>query len=234
MESSKSGAGDPTLRNGDSGTPPAPALPPRLQAKDNSLSRADSFQSKDGSSGESKSKSHSEAERRRRERINAHLGTLRNLLPHPTKADKASLLGEVIDHVKELQRQADEVAGEGVPSGGDKVLVTLDEQEGAQVLKVAMSCEDRPELLTEVVKAIQRCKLRTLRAEMTTLGGRVRLDLLLGSEEESKEQKLPKDVCKAVRDALTAVIERNASLSNPNWPESKRQKTGNGQTVTAS
>lgn len=73
-----------------------------------------------------------------------------------SQADKASLLGEVIEHVKELQRQADEVAGEGMPSGGDELIVTLDTQDGAQVIKAAMSCEDRPELLSEVVKAVQR------------------------------------------------------------------------------
>ncbi|KAK9112850.1 hypothetical protein Scep_020369 [Stephania cephalantha] len=44
----------------------------------------------------SASKSHSEAERRRRERINAHLATLRTLLPNTIKTDKASLLAEVV------------------------------------------------------------------------------------------------------------------------------------------
>ncbi|KAK2375936.1 transcription factor bHLH30 [Trifolium repens] len=46
------------------------------------------------------SKSHSEAERRRRERINNHLAKLRTMLPNTTKIDKASLLAEVINHVR--------------------------------------------------------------------------------------------------------------------------------------
>jgi hypothetical protein len=75
----------------------------------------------------------------------------------PLQADKASLLGEVIEHVRELQRQADEVAEEGTPGAGDEILVSLDAQEdGAQVVKAAVSCEDRPELLGEIVKAVQR------------------------------------------------------------------------------
>lgn len=85
MDNSRAGGVEAAYRGGDPGTPPAPGLPPHMQSNNISLSRADSFQSKDGSSGDSKSKSHSEAERRRRERINAHLGTLRSLLPHPTK-----------------------------------------------------------------------------------------------------------------------------------------------------
>jgi hypothetical protein len=85
MEDSNAGGDEANPQSGDRSTPPAPGLPPHMQTNPG-LSRADSFQStKDGSSGESKSKSHSEAERRRRERINAHLGTLRGLLPHPTK-----------------------------------------------------------------------------------------------------------------------------------------------------
>ncbi|KAG9136875.1 hypothetical protein Leryth_020604 [Lithospermum erythrorhizon] len=49
------------------------------------------------------SKSHSEAERRRRERINNHLNKLRSILPSTTKTDKASLLAEVIQHVKRVE-----------------------------------------------------------------------------------------------------------------------------------
>ncbi|XP_061350075.1 transcription factor bHLH30-like [Gastrolobium bilobum] len=55
-------------------------------------------------------KSHREAERRRRQRINAHLSTLRSLLPNSAKSDKASLLAEVVQHVKRLRIQADDVA----------------------------------------------------------------------------------------------------------------------------
>ncbi|KAJ0703643.1 putative transcription factor bHLH family [Helianthus annuus] len=46
---------------------------------------------------------HSEAERRRRKRINGHLATLRSILPDTVKADKASLLAEVVRRVKELK-----------------------------------------------------------------------------------------------------------------------------------
>ncbi|KAG9158703.1 hypothetical protein Leryth_023477 [Lithospermum erythrorhizon] len=42
------------------------------------------------------SKNHSEAERRRRERINNQFNKLRSILPRTTKADKASLLAEIL------------------------------------------------------------------------------------------------------------------------------------------
>ncbi|KAJ8773329.1 hypothetical protein K2173_028506 [Erythroxylum novogranatense] len=54
-------------------------------------------------------KSHKEAKTRRRQRINPHLSTLRTLLPKTTKKDKASLLAEVVRHVEELRKQADDM-----------------------------------------------------------------------------------------------------------------------------
>eukprot|EP00898_Chlorokybus_atmophyticus_P007130 jgi/Chlat1/7418/Chrsp6S07439 len=53
----------------------------------------------------SKPQSHSAAERRRRDRINERFNTLRLLVPNAAKADKASVLGEVIEYVRKLQVQ---------------------------------------------------------------------------------------------------------------------------------
>jgi hypothetical protein len=65
------------------------------------------------------------------------------------------------------------------------------------------------------------------------LGGRVRIDAVLGSED-APDNKLPKDVCNVVRDALTAVVEKSSQVTGVSWPESKRQKTANAQAVSAS
>uniref|UniRef100_A0A0D3FGG9 BHLH domain-containing protein n=1 Tax=Oryza barthii TaxID=65489 RepID=A0A0D3FGG9_9ORYZ len=76
------------------------------------------------------SRSHSEAERRRRERINAHLARLRSLLPNTTKTDKASLLAEVIQHVKELKRQTSEITEEACPLPTESDELTVDASTG--------------------------------------------------------------------------------------------------------
>ncbi|KAL5060807.1 hypothetical protein RYX36_032411, partial [Vicia faba] len=54
-------------------------------------------------------KSHREAERRRRQRINTHLSTLRSIISNTTKTNKASLLTEVVQHMKRLRQEADDM-----------------------------------------------------------------------------------------------------------------------------
>lgn len=48
---------------------------------------------------------HNESERRRRHRINQRMRTLQKLLPTASKADKVSILDDVIEHLKQLQAQ---------------------------------------------------------------------------------------------------------------------------------
>ncbi|CAN6204428.1 unnamed protein product [Urochloa humidicola] len=155
------------------------------------------------------SRNHSEAERRRRQRINGHLARLRSLLPNTTKTDKASLLAEVLDHVKELKRQtsakmvaaAAAVAGgdddnEGAASGPAQMLPTeADElavdaaadRAGRLVVRASLCCEDRPDLIPDIVRALAALRMRARRAEITTLGGRVRSVLLITADDERAE-----------------------------------------------
>eukprot|EP00897_Mesotaenium_endlicherianum_P006207 jgi/Mesen1/5614/ME000282S04765 len=115
------------------------------------------------------SRSHSEAERRRRERINLHLGTLRNLLPNTNKTNKASLLAEVIEHVQSLKRSAAkmEAASGPLPSDADDLQV--------EVLKSSAGEGVGPRAL----------KLKLVRADMAVHSGRVKHVLLLTSDATS-------------------------------------------------
>jgi hypothetical protein len=62
---------------------PEPSLVNMMDGGESILSSASKTEAK--ISTESSCKSHKETERRRRQRINAHLSTLRTLLPNPTK-----------------------------------------------------------------------------------------------------------------------------------------------------
>ncbi|KAG8047333.1 hypothetical protein GUJ93_ZPchr0008g12346 [Zizania palustris] len=145
------------------------------------------------------SRSHSEAERRRRQRINSHLARLRSLLPNTTKTDKASLLAEVIEHVKELKRQTSQMmaAGEAdasasasahcllLPTEADELAVDVAaDEEGRIVARATMCCEDRADLIPDIARALAVLRLRARRAEISTLGGRVRSVLLIATVEE--------------------------------------------------
>ncbi|KAK4857966.1 hypothetical protein QYF36_008817 [Acer negundo] len=123
-------------------------------------------------------KSHSEAERRRRERINAHLDTLRGLVPCTTKMDKAALLAEVINQVKELKKNAME-AGKGslIPIDADEVKVEPYNEEsgdGTFLFKASLCCEYRPELMSDLRQALDALPLRIIKAEISTLGERLK------------------------------------------------------------
>ncbi|EYU22625.1 hypothetical protein MIMGU_mgv1a012168mg [Erythranthe guttata] len=177
------------------------------------------------------SKSHSEAERRRRERINNHLAKLRSLLPSTTKTDKASLLAEVIQHVKELKRQTSLIEETSpVPTETDELTVDNASdagEDGKWIVKASICCEDRPELLPELIKALKSMRLRTLRAEITTLGGRVKNVLYITAEEEEfsnydnnddnddvAEENIREErdySIRSIEEALRAVMEKSSS-----------------------
>ncbi|XP_052187456.1 transcription factor bHLH30-like [Diospyros lotus] len=174
------------------------------------------------------SKSHSEAERRRRERINNHLAKLRSLLPSTTKTDKASLLAEVIQHVKELKRQTSLIAETSVvPTEVDELTVDASDEDGRFVIKASLCCEDRSDLLPDLIKTLKALRLRTLKAEITTLGGRVRNVLLITGEEESGgggDQQQQQYSISSIQEALKAVMEKTNGDESSSGSV-KRQRT---------
>ncbi|KAG6778853.1 hypothetical protein POTOM_015201 [Populus tomentosa] len=148
-------------------------------------------------------KSHSEAERRRRERINAHLDTLRGLVPCTEKVtlkyegiscwyvtasisillaaivmDKATLLAAVISQVKELKRNALEACkGLLIPTADDEVKVETyfdGTKEGTLYFKASICCDYRPELLSDIRQAVDALSLKMVNAEISTLGSRLK------------------------------------------------------------
>ncbi|XP_047329905.1 transcription factor bHLH30-like [Impatiens glandulifera] len=168
------------------------------------------------------SKSHSEAERRRRERINNHLAKLRSLLPSTTKTDKASLLAEVIQHVKELKRQTSVIAENNtIPSETDELsMMDASDEDGKLVIKASLCCEDRADLLPDLIKTLKSLKLKTLKAEITTLGGRVRNILFITGEEDEAEYTL-----NSVEEALKGVMEKGGNNDESSSGTIKRQRT---------
>nr|AYJ71793.1 bHLH30 [Garnotia stricta var. longiseta] len=145
------------------------------------------------------SRSHSEAERKRRQRINAHLATLRTLLPAASRMDKAALLGEVVRHVRELRGEADAAAAGAavaVPGEGDEVGVEEGQhcrchgdegrEKAANTRRVRawVCCADRPGLMSDLGRAVRSVSARAVRAEIATVGGRTRsvLELDVGGQ----------------------------------------------------
>lgn len=176
-------------------------------------------------------KIHSEAERRRRERINVHLSTLRRMIPDTNQMDKATLLARVVDQVKDLKRKASEVT-QGMPLPPETNEVSIEcytGDDGASIgndknlyIKASISCDDRPDLFAGIIQAFHGLRLRTVRADMTSLGGRVQHVFILCKEEGSAGFGL-KYLKEAVRQALAKVASTEMVYGSSPF-QSKRQR----------
>ncbi|WOL17120.1 transcription factor bHLH107 [Canna indica] len=167
------------------------------------------------------SRNHRDAERRRRERIKSHLDRLRTILACDPKIDKASLLAKVVERVKDLKQQAEDIAVNDTtsahffPTETDEIIVLPSSGDGRPALEASLCCEDRSTLLPELIETLQSLRLKTLRAEIATLGGRVRNVLILSKDEEGGAFG-EADACgddegssaAFLRDALKALVER--------------------------
>ncbi|KAG1339063.1 transcription factor bHLH51 [Cocos nucifera] len=174
-------------------------------------------------------KIHSEAEKRRRERINAHLSTLRRMIPDADKMDKASLLGRVIDQVKDLKRKASDIGkGFQVPAEVNEVTVECDQENGhpgadheSLYIKATICCGDRPNLFTDLTQAFDGLRLRTIRADITSLEGRVQNSFILYRKEGNVSVRLS-----CLKESIEEALSRVASpdMVSTNVFPSKRQK----------
>ncbi|KAH7548346.1 hypothetical protein ACOSQ2_032581 [Xanthoceras sorbifolium] len=175
------------------------------------------------------SRSHSQAEKRRRDRINSHLATLRKLIPKSEKMDKAALLGSVIEHVKDLKLRAMEISKTvtTVPTEVDEITVDFDDADrdaqasstltnGNEIktrnllIKASVCCEDQPELFRELIRALKNLKLTTIRADIASVGGRIKSVLVL-CNQDSDQESLP---LTTLKQSLHLVLNRISSSSS--------------------
>lgn len=139
----------------------------------------------------------------------------------------------MIQHVKELKRQTSVIAETNpVPTEMDELIVDdASDEEGKFVIKASLCCEDRSDLLPDLIKTLKALRLRTLKAEITTLGGRVKNVLFITGEEDSsssEEQQQQQYCISSIQEALKAVMEKSGGGDESNSSGSvKRQRTTN-------
>ncbi|KAL2905842.1 hypothetical protein RDABS01_004552 [Bienertia sinuspersici] len=158
-------------------------------------------------------KTHKEAERRRRKRINAHLAILRTLLPNLIKTDKASVLAEVVRRVRELKKATVELTSNChhhcngcnaclLPGDMDEVNLQRSEYDN-NTLIATLCCEDRPELIVDLTRALRSVKGKVLKAEMATVGGRTKSVLWVRGVGFGRPEGLLRRALKVVADKPT-------------------------------
>ncbi|KAL8489297.1 hypothetical protein ACS0TY_024789 [Phlomoides rotata] len=167
------------------------------------------------------SQNHKEAERKRRERINGHLDTLRALLLCNSKIDKASLLAKVVQRVRELKQETTEIMqlDPTFPTETDEIAVLQnhDSVDGKSLIKASLCCEDRADLLPDLIEILKQLPLSPLRTEIVTLGGRIRNVVFLAGDKDRKDES-----ALLLRDALNSLILR--SSYNIGGERSKRRR----------
>ncbi|KNA13851.1 hypothetical protein SOVF_112930 [Spinacia oleracea] len=184
---------------------------------------------------------HKEAEKRRRERINSHLDRLRSILPCTSKTDKATLLSKVVQRVLELKRQTselNELDNLMIPSENDEFAVYIhnnndnnsnnqfDIEDGDSnnnnhklILKASLCCEDRPDLFADLNGVLSSLNLKTLRAEVSSLGGRIQSVFIVSADNNSVQSD---DCAVFLRDALKGIVQRSGSGSDERLKRRRR------------
>ncbi|RZC62903.1 hypothetical protein C5167_024650 [Papaver somniferum] len=124
--------------------------------------------------------------------------------------DKASLLAEVVQHVKELKKIANDITGANrdgdgcynntaewwpFPQETDELTLnyyceassstSMDElllsSSSLLLIRVSLSCDDRPDLMADLTLALKSVGAKVVKAEITTVGGRLKSILIIQS-----------------------------------------------------
>ncbi|EMS55609.1 hypothetical protein TRIUR3_00969 [Triticum urartu] len=116
-----------------------------------------------------------------------------------------------------------------LPTEADELGVDAAEDgDGRLVVRASLCCEDRPDLIPDIIRALAALRLRAHRAEITTLGGRVRSVLLItaeegeegadeggdGIDEECAASHRRHECIASVQEALRGVMDLRAACSN--------------------
>lgn len=136
------------------------------------------------------------------------------------QTDKASLLAKVVERVRDLKQRTEAMAEAQflIPGETDEIAVLPSSayiSGHPSAFEASLCCEDRSDLLPELVDTLRSLRLKTLRAEFATLGGRVRNVLILAKDddeakyEEGDGEEAGGDAASILRDALKALVERS-------------------------
>lgn len=126
----------------------------------------------------------------------------------------------MIQRVKELKEQTSEITQlETLPSETDEINVILSgdySDDGKSIFKASLCCEDRSELLPELIEILKSLRLKTLKAEMASLGGRIRNILVVSGDGDHSDESVH-----SLRDALKTLVDHSSSSGR-----SKRRRFG--------
>lgn len=126
----------------------------------------------------------------------------------------------VVERVRELKQQTSEIMqlDQTFPSEGDEIAVLQNDDflEGKSVVKATLCCEDRADLVPELIEILKPLPLSPLRAEMATMGGRMRNVMILAGDKDRTAE-----AASLLREGLKSLILRSDYASGD---RSKRRR----------
>lgn len=156
----------------------------------------------------------------------------------------------MIQHMKELKRQTSQITDTcQVPTECDDLTVesSYNDEEGNLVIRASFCCQDRTDLMHDVINALKSLRLRTLKAEIATVGGRVKNILFLSREYDDEEdhdsyhrnfdgddveaydeERMMNNRVSSIEEALKAVIEKCVHNNDESNDNNNLEKSSSG------
>lgn len=153
------------------------------------------------------------------------------------QSDKASLLAEVVRSIRELKKTTSELAENGGDDDDDNDFINMFPSESDELklcyirndvvggdssgssnssntIKATICCEDRPEIIIELTRALNSIQTKVVKAEMATVGGRIKAVLWLKMAAAEKVSGEEEGLTK-LRRAIKVVIDKSILLAAP-------------------
>lgn len=128
--------------------------------------------------------------------------------------DKASLLTEVISHLKELKKDATEAGKEFlIPTDINEVSVEAEKDELGRApcsIRASLCCNYKPGLLSDIRQALDTLHLIIVKAEVATLGSRMKNTILVAGYEEENSNDIAArySLVKSVHKAFASAVDK--------------------------